>query len=558
MIQKMGKTKEQVIDMMRSVGFKEDLAWGRVGALSGGWRMRLALSRAMLKEPELLLLDEPTNHVDVHGVAWLTKYVQELSGKNISSMIVSHDSVFLDNVAQDMCHYEKNRKLKVYKGNLSEFVKLVPEAKAYYELESENVAFSFPDPGMLEGVTSKTKALIKMTDCSFKYPTRDINTLNNISVQVSMASRVAVIGVNGAGKSTMIKLLIGEITPNEGQGKGDVTRHPNMRLAYVAQHAFHHIENHLEKTPTNYLEWRFSGGMDREGQPKNFLELDEDEEKLIGQKQGQIEKLVSRRKGKKGNEYEAQFVGCQNPMEENSWMSKDALLKMKYIDPADKKRTEYDCGPALMKLMMQVDERIAFEASGIATKKLTQLNIQKHLDCFNLETQFGTYSKISALSGGQKVKVVLSACMWMEPHVTILDEPTNFLDRDSLGALATAIKNYAGGVIIISHQREFYSALCPEVWSVVDGRCTVSGSEWMDAAEKARKKAEKEKAKTGSLSKEDKFDAFGNKIEEKQAKKKIPKSELKKIKKRVADLRKKGQEIWTDEEIEREGYELPE
>merc|ERR1719484_211598 len=535
MIQKMGKTKEEVIDMMRSVGFKEDLAWGRVGALSGGWRMRLALSRAMLKEPELLLLDEPTNHVDVHGVAWLTKYVQELSGKNISSMIVSHDSVFLDNVAQDMCHYEKNRKLKVYKGNLSEFVKLVPEAKAYYELESENVAFSFPDPGMLEGVTSKTKALMKMVDCSFCYPTREVNTLNNISIQVSMASRVAVIG---AGKSTMIKLLIGELLPNEGEGRGEITRHPNMRLAYVAQHAFHHIENHLELSPVNYLEWRFSGGMDREGQAKNFLELTEDEEKLIGQKPGQVEKLVSRRKGKKGNEYEVQFVGCQNPIEENSWMAKDALLRMKWTDVADKKRPEYEVGPAL--------------------QKLTQLNIQKHLDCFNLETQFGTYSKISALSGGQKVKVVLAACMWMEPHVTILDEPTNFLDRDSLGALATAIKNYAGGVIIISHQREFYSALCPEVWSVVDGHCTVSGSEWMDAAEKARKKAEKEAAKTKSLTKEDKFDAFGNKVEEKQALKKIPKSELKKIKKRVADLRKKGQEIWTDEEIEKEGYELPE
>merc|ERR1711939_280441 len=122
--------------------------------------------------------------------------------------------------------------------------------------------------------------------------------------------------------STMIKLLIGEITPNEGEGKGEITRHPNMRLAYVAQHAFHHIENHLDKTPVNYLEWRFSGGMDREGQ---------------------IEKLVSRRKGKKGNEYEAQFVGCQNPMEENSWMSKDALLRTKWTDTYDKKRPEYDC-----------------------------------------------------------------------------------------------------------------------------------------------------------------------------------------------------------------------
>merc|ERR1711871_1639739 len=499
----------------------------------------------------------PTNHVDVHGVAWLTKYIQDLSEKSISSMIVSHDTVFLDNVAQDCVHYEKNRKLKVYKGNLSEFVKLVPEAAAYYKLESENVAFSFPDPGMLEGVTSKTKALIKMVDCSFCYPTRDVNTLNNISIQVSMASRVAVIGVNGAGKSTMIKLLIGELEPNEGEGKGVIVRHPNMRLAYVAQHAFHHIEHHLDKTPVNYLEWRFSGGMDREGQAKNFLELTEEEEKLIGQKPGQIEKLCARRKGKRGNEYEAQFVGCQNPIEENSWMSADALLKMKWTDTADKKRPEYECGPALKKLMMQVDERIAFEASGIATKKLTALNIQKHLDNFNLETQFGTYSKISALSGGQKVKVVLAACMWMEPHVLILDEPTNFLDRDSLGALATAIKSYLGGVIIISHQREFYSALCPEVWSVVDGRCTVSGAEWMDAAEKARKRDEKEAKKNKGLDEEDKFDAFGNKIEEKKEAKKIPKSELKKIKKRVAELRKKGQEVWTDEEIEKEGYEIP-
>merc|ERR1719252_464576 len=354
----------------------------------------------------------------------------------------------------------------------------------------------------------------------------------------------------------MIKMLIGEISPNEDENEGEIVRHPNMRLAYVAQHAFHHIEHHLDKTPVNYLEWRFSGGMDREGQAKNFLELTEDEEKLIGQCPGQVDKLVSRRKGKKGNEYEAQFVGCQNPMEENSWMTADALMKFKWIDNADKKRPEYDCGPALQKLMMQVDERIAFEQSGIATKKVTALNIQKHLNNFGLETQFGTYSKISALSGGQKVKVVLAAAMWMEPHVTILDEPTNFLDRDSLGALATAIKNYAGGVIIISHQREFYSALCPEVWSVVDGRCTITGSEWMDAAEKARKKAEKEASKTKSLDADEKFDAFGNKIEKKEAAKKIPKSELKKIKKQVAALRKQGQEVYTDEEVEKAGYTL--
>merc|ERR1719409_1353020 len=333
---------------MRSCTFTDDLMWGPVGALSGGWRMRLALSRAMLKEPELLLLDEPTNHVDVHGVAWLTKYVQDLSGKSISSMIVSHDSVFLDNVAQDMVHYEKNRKLKVYPGNLSEFVKLVPEAAAYYKLESDNVAFSFPDPGMLEGVTSKTKALIKLTDVSFKYPTREVNTLNNISLQVSMASRVAVIGVNGAGKSTMIKLIVGEIEPND-EGSPKVYKHPNMRLAYVAQHAFHHIENHLDLSPVNYIEWRFAGGMDREGAAKNFMELTEDEEKLIGQKPSQVQCLRGRRKGKKGNEYDVVFFGqdAADALTESTWMGKDALLKMTWVDPADKKRKEHSLAGAM-------------------------------------------------------------------------------------------------------------------------------------------------------------------------------------------------------------------
>merc|ERR1712146_171832 len=78
-----------------------------------------------------------------------------------------------------------------------------------------------------------------------------------------------------------------------------------------------------------------------------------DEEKLIGQKPGQVDKLISRRKGKKGNEYEVQFVGCQNPIEENSWMSKDALLRMKWTDTSDKKRPEYELGPALTKLMIR-------------------------------------------------------------------------------------------------------------------------------------------------------------------------------------------------------------
>ena len=110
--------------------------------------MKLALSRAMLLNPDMLLLDEPTNHLDQFAVKWLTDYVINL--KTCTCLLVSHDTKFLDAVCTNIIHYE-NLKLKSYLGNLSDFVKTKPEAKAYYELSSDLVAFSFPEPGPLEG-----------------------------------------------------------------------------------------------------------------------------------------------------------------------------------------------------------------------------------------------------------------------------------------------------------------------------------------------------------------------------------------------------------------------
>jgi elongation factor 3 len=459
-------------------------------------------------------------------------------------MIISHDSGFLDRVTTHIIHYEDNRKLKTYKGNLAQFVKRVPRAKTYYELSDENLSFTFPEPGLLDGVKSKGKAIIRMEKCTYQYPTKTSPTVYDITLQASLNSRVAVIGPNGAGKSTLIKMFCGEVKPNCG---GTVWRHQNMRIAFVHQHAFHHLDKHLDSTPNEYIQWRYSSGEDRESleDPDKVISKEEEEKmqkvQTIRNEDGTVEKKVlealrSRRKTKRSYEYECKWLNKGE--EHNTWLSREKLEEMGWA-----------------KMVQRLDQQEALRA-GLAARPLTTKFVEKQLGDMGLEAEFATHSRIRGLSGGQKVKVVLAACMWMEPHVTILDEPTNFLDRDSLGALATAIKNYAGGVIIISHQREFYSALCPEVWSVVDGKCTVSGSEWMDAAEKARKKAEKEAAKTASLTKEDKFDAFGNKIEAKKAATKIPKSELKKIKKQVAALRKQGQEVYTDEEVEKAGYTL--
>lgn len=188
----------------------------------------------------------------------------------VTSVVVSHDSGFLDSVCSSIIHYEDNFKLKKYLGNLSAFVKQRPEAAAYYNLADATTKWVLPEPGYLEvrsalrcgrgwgwedgggwlwwvaalllllmlllcayppssplatlpdlappwplphppsqqGVTSKDRAILKMRQVNFKYPTAETRILNNVNTQVSLNSRVAVLGPNGAGKSTLIKVRI--------------------------------------------------------------------------------------------------------------------------------------------------------------------------------------------------------------------------------------------------------------------------------------------------------------------------------------------------------------
>merc|ERR1712100_311573 len=103
-------------------------------------------------------------------------------------------------------------------------------------------------------------------------------------------------------------------------------------------------------------------------------------------------------------------------------------------------------------------------------KPLTARNVEAHLGNVGLEAEAATHSRIRDLSGGQKVKVVLAACTWNCPHLIILDEPTNYLDRDSLGALANAIRDFEGGVVLITHNKEFADATTRETWVVANNR----------------------------------------------------------------------------------------
>ena len=515
MVCKETKSREDVEKELTNVGFNDERRGMPISSLSGGWKMKLALVRAILMDAKIFLLDEPTNHLDVTNVQWLVDF---LNGSSSTSLIVSHDSGFLDNVCTHIIHYEQ-RKLKTYRGNLSEFVKKVPEAQSYYSFEAAAFTFHFPEPGYLEGVKNKDKAIMKMSQVDFTYPNTTRQIIGGCSLQVSMASRVACVGPNGAGKSTLIKLLTGEVKPSVGT----IWKHPNLRIAYVAQHAFHHVEQHLDKTPNEYIQWRFAGGEDKENQKKVDKVLTKEEEakmkeKLVidGQKR-EIEKLLGRRKHKNSYEYEVKFVGLED--DKNIYMTRDDLE-----------------GLGFEKMVARVDEEEAAR-NGMISRPLTKANVEKHLSDVGLDAEFATHSRIKGLSGGQKVKVVIGAAMWNQPHILVMDEPTNYLDRDSLGALASAIKEYGGGVVIISHNAEFCKTMCQEEWSVPgDGIVHITGNEY---------KMEKIKQ---VVIQDEVTDALGNTIKVKAPKKKLSRKELKaKIKERKAKI-DRGEEVSEDED----------
>merc|ERR1711979_111825 len=158
---------------------------------------------------------------------------------------------------------------------LSQFAEKYPEKKSYFELSNEVMKFTFPEPGAMEGVKSRSKVVLRMNNVYFQYPTKDKPTIFDVSLTVSQVSRVAVIGANGAGKSTAIKVLVGEQKPTDGS----IWKAAGLRMAYVAQHAFHHLEKHMQSTPTDYVMWRFAGNDDKESLEFKSSELSVDEEK---------------------------------------------------------------------------------------------------------------------------------------------------------------------------------------------------------------------------------------------------------------------------------------
>jgi ATPase subunit of ABC transporter with duplicated ATPase domains len=519
------------IEALTENGFDQVMMEKRVNDLSGGWKMRLLLTNAMMFETDVLLLDEPTNHLDVNAIAWLERYVQGVVKKrNQTIMVISHEPKFLNEVCTHIMQYTAEKKLKFHEGNFEAFMKnagdvftaagmeellgvapptdfnppkrsasrlsmpsvgsmaSIASMQSTDPLESEEgdgsvtpegsddasvvegprtkVKLSFPVPGKLTGILSVTKPIMEMSNVWFGYnwaPGMPY-TLTGVSGKLTLNSRVALVGPNGAGKSTFMNLLCGELTPctDEGGGLGTVYQHQNLRLAYVNQQHVTHLGHFLSSTPLTYIQYRYRFGEYDELYQKRLMEpQNEEQEKLwneLATKYGKYGKRVSKCIGRqvRGKElyYEVEWQGLDDA-KQNTY---EPLSKLKMMG-AEGQAKAYDC-------------RLAAQQQGNA-RPITRREISKHLALFGMDEELACNRPISGLSAGQKSKLTLAAAFWTKPHLIALDEPTNYIDQETLDALTKAIQLFKGGVVVISHAEDFVRKISKEIWHVNGGKCRV-------------------------------------------------------------------------------------
>ncbi|XP_003701268.1 ATP-binding cassette sub-family F member 3 [Megachile rotundata] len=275
--------------ILSGLGFSVERQSWPTKAFSGGWRMRLALARALFSRPDLLLLDEPTNMLDIKAILWLEKYLQSWP---TTLLVVSHDRNFLDAVPTDIL-YLRGQKIEAYRGNYEQFSKTKGERERNQQREYEaqqarrvhvqefigrfrynanrassvqsrikmlnkleelkpmekegEVTLRFPD------VEPLSPPILQLNEVSFSYSggTDDSYILRGVNLTASLQSRICIVGENGAGKTTLLKIITGALSPT----RGTVHIHRNLKFGYFSQH---HVDQlNMQSCPIGLLQKNF-------------------------------------------------------------------------------------------------------------------------------------------------------------------------------------------------------------------------------------------------------------------------------------------------------------
>jgi ATP-binding cassette subfamily F protein 3 len=375
--------------LLTGLSFTEAQMASTVKELSGGWRMRLNLAQALIQPAELLLLDEPTNHLDLEAVLWLQGYLRQYDGM---LMTISHDRDFLDSFTTHILHFD-NQKINIYSGNYSSFEKQKHEKEvlqqAHFEKQQKEVEHLEKFISRFKAKASKAtqaqsrvKALEKMdrvsavqirTKFGFEFAPinkniselidlnqasvgyGDTTILSDIRMRILAGQRIGLLGRNGEGKSTLIKLICGELT----EKLGELTRNKHFNAGYFAQHQVEQLN--LDQSPVWHIQSLGEGISEQDA--RNFL-------------------------------------------------------------------------------------------GGFAF----------HGD--------KTQDKVSGFSGGEKARLVLAIITWQKPNLLLLDEPTNHFDIEMREALALALQDYEGAVLLVAHDKNLMESVVDEFWVVSDGKVT--------------------------------------------------------------------------------------
>jgi len=283
--------------ILAGLGFTREMQERKTINFSGGWRMRVSLARALFLEPTLLLLDEPTNHLDLNAVIWLDNYLQNWKK---TLLVVSHDQSFLDNVCTDIIHLDK-QKLFYYKGNFGTFKKMLAQKRKEEQKQWEQqekrlksmkasgkstkqaekaqkealtrkqqkgrnkqqpaeddkpvelmqkpkeyvVKFTFPNPPPL------SPPILGAHNVTFGYKGQP-KLFVNVDFGIDLSSRIAIVGPNGVGKSTFLKLLMGNLEPDQGE----VRKNHRLRVGKYDQHSGDQLQ--MDVSPVEYLRNKYN------------------------------------------------------------------------------------------------------------------------------------------------------------------------------------------------------------------------------------------------------------------------------------------------------------